>query len=69
MAEIYERYGKVTQIDLSATVVPRHNSVKRPSITVEPAVAAPDQSSILSDAIVQLTKSIRSESKTSLNDR
>ena len=66
MAEIFERYGKVAQIDLSATV-PRHNSTKRPSITVEPPGVAPE--SIISDAIKQLTKSMRSESKTSLTDR
>ena len=67
MAEIYERYGKVAQIDLSATVPPRHKSAKRPSITVDPAGVAPE--SILSDAIKQLTKSMRSESKNSLHER
>lgn len=50
MAEIFERYGKVTQIDLSATV-PRHNSTKRPSITVEHAPVANESSAIMSSAL------------------
>lgn len=70
MAEVFGRYGKVAQIDLSAslgTLPARRSSlaVKHP-----PSVAVNDksesESKMMRDAIKQLRKSMRSESVASL---